>query len=290
MCLSRVSPGALQGDDHDRGWRVGTQRSGGRARRVAGRIGIASVGADENHVDVAFASDPADDGCRFATLDEGVDGRLEQAGSGDVRGVGTVARLDVAFLDCHDEHFVVGTDAGVEVVTGGRDGVDGGTSDEDGRHGRRFAPAVHMSVRALAFGMAGGTYTLVVEVPESRTLSVGALGEHRFAAGWYAYVGSALGPGGFSRIDRHRELAAGQRDTRHWHIDYLLGAPAVRVAAVERTPGLDGECRVAERVDGEAVPDFGCSDCGCVSHLFYQPREDALRESVRAAHEALGDE
>jgi|GEM_PF-3411524 len=42
-----------------------------------------------------------------------------------------------------------------------------------------------------------GTYTLVVERTVSDAVAVGALGEVLFPAGWYAYVGSAFGPGGF---------------------------------------------------------------------------------------------
>ncbi|MFC7058147.1 GIY-YIG nuclease family protein [Halovenus salina] len=131
----------------------------------------------------------------------------------------------------------------------------------------------------------GGTYTLLVELTEPATIEVGALGDHDFAAGWYAYVGSALGSGGFSRVDRHRELAAGERDVRHWHIDYLLGHEDATLASVVRTAGVDAECAIAEAIDGEPIPDFGCSDCGCDSHLFYADTRGALSEAVERAHE-----
>lgn len=49
-----------------------------------------------------------------------------------------------------------------------------------------------------------GTYVLLVDVPRAATLEVGALGQLEFAAGAYAYVGSAFGPGGFARIDRRQ--------------------------------------------------------------------------------------
>jgi Uri superfamily endonuclease len=132
---------------------------------------------------------------------------------------------------------------------------------------------------------AGGTYTLLIERPRAAEIEVGALGPIEFDAGWYAYVGSALGTGGFSRIDRHRELAAGERDTRHWHIDYLLGHPDSALAEVVTSGGVDGECRVAGAlVDFDAVPDFGCTDCGCGSHLFHAPASDPLWEAVADAH------
>ncbi len=137
----------------------------------------------------------------------------------------------------------------------------------------------------------GGTYTLLVAMPSADTLTVGALGEIAFDAGWYAYTGSALGSGGFARVHRHRELARGERDTRHWHIDYLLGHPETRIAAVVRTgAGTDRECAVARALAAEFEPvrSFGASDCGCDSHLVYAADGDTLAAAVAGAHEASG--
>lgn len=133
----------------------------------------------------------------------------------------------------------------------------------------------------------GGTYTLVVEVPDSLDITVGALGSRAFEAGWYAYVGSAMGAGGFSRVDRHRDLAAGERDTRHWHIDYLLGHDQTAIEAVVTTAGADAECEIAERIDADPVPEFGCSDCTCGSHLFGDTDRDSLLAAVETAHDAV---
>ena len=133
----------------------------------------------------------------------------------------------------------------------------------------------------------GGTYTLVVELSETADIDVGALGTKTFEDGWYAYVGSALGSGGFSRIDRHRELAAGERETRHWHIDYLLGHPESRLASVVRTSGVDGECSVARALDNPALAGFGCSDCDCETHLFYAATKETLLDAVEGAHDPL---
>jgi len=133
----------------------------------------------------------------------------------------------------------------------------------------------------------GGTYTLVLELPEAADIEIGALGEVTFDAGWYAYVGSALGSGGFSRIDRHRELAAGDRDIRHWHIDYLLGHPTTRLDTVVTTAGVDGECTVARALGDDGVPAFGCSDCGCDSHLFAESARAELVAAVESAHETI---
>lgn len=125
----------------------------------------------------------------------------------------------------------------------------------------------------------GGTYVLCVTVPDSLEITVGALGERTFEAGTYAYVGSAQGTGGFARIDRHRELAAGTRAVRHWHIDYLLGHDEVSLAAVGRIPDAALECTLARRLPGEPIDAFGCSDCACESHL--------LRTSVPAVGEII---
>lgn len=130
-----------------------------------------------------------------------------------------------------------------------------------------------------------GSYSLVIEQPGPATVEVGALGTHRFEPGWYVYTGSAFGPGGFARVDRHRELAHGERDARHWHIDYLLGHPGSTIRTVVTTPDADVECAVAGRLPAGPVPDFGASDCDCHSHLArFDEREAALR-AVRTAHE-----
>lgn len=134
---------------------------------------------------------------------------------------------------------------------------------------------------------AGGTYTLVVTLREPVTATVGALGEVTLPAGGYAYTGSAQGAGGFSRIDRHRRLAAGESDTRHWHVDYLLGHPATTLSDVVRTHGRDVECAVAEQLGAGPVPGFGASDCDCESHLTHRYAPSRLAAAARDAHDAV---
>ncbi|WP_435064887.1 GIY-YIG nuclease family protein [Halobaculum sp. EA56] len=134
-----------------------------------------------------------------------------------------------------------------------------------------------------------GTYTLVFAVPDPITVEVGALGDRELSPGGYAYTGSALGSGGFSRIDRHRRVAAGDHDVRHWHVDHLGGHPAVSLVGVERLGGgRDAECRVARTLAAaggadEPVPGFGASDCDCPSHL---ARFDAVDDAVTAVESA----
>jgi len=136
--------------------------------------------------------------------------------------------------------------------------------------------------------VAGGTYTLVLERASGGPIEVGALGEVDFPAGWYAYTGSALGPGGFSRVERHRAVASGENDARHWHVDYLLGEDGTRVETVVRSVA-DIECAVARRLADavdDSVPEFGCSDCDCRSHLVGCDERAALVAAVERAHDA----
>ncbi|WP_226004319.1 GIY-YIG nuclease family protein [Natrinema salinisoli] len=128
-----------------------------------------------------------------------------------------------------------------------------------------------------------GTYVLVIGVTEATTIEVGALGDREFTAGTYAYVGSAFGRGGFSRIDRHRELAAGDRETRHWHIDYLLGDSGTRLETAITFPDADRECELAGSLPGTPVPDFGASDCDCGSHLLGPSDTDTVIDATVGA-------
>jgi len=111
-----------------------------------------------------------------------------------------------------------------------------------------------------------GVYILFIEVARERKISVGRLGTMSFEPGFYAYVGSAMGPGGLrARISRH--LRSQKR--KFWHIDYLLEVSNIRkVVYVETERKL--ECVVAREILKRATPikNFGASDCGCVSHLF----------------------
>ena len=113
-----------------------------------------------------------------------------------------------------------------------------------------------------------GTYALVLRLERQAEIAIGKLGTFTFPAGYYLYVGSALGPGGLeARLAHHR-----RRDKKlRWHIDYLLEhAQLVEVWSAASTDKL--ECLWAqaarELAGGEIpVPGFGSSDCRCPSHL-----------------------
>lgn len=115
-----------------------------------------------------------------------------------------------------------------------------------------------------------GSYLLVLFLPNDTMLAVGRLGKFRLRTGYYAYVGSARGPGGLAaRLARHMR----QRKKLHWHIDYLLGhASIVEIWQAPSSQRL--ECQWARAVlalPGAQinVAGFGSSDCGCLTHLAY---------------------
>jgi Uri superfamily endonuclease len=120
-----------------------------------------------------------------------------------------------------------------------------------------------------------GTYVLVLWLGAAQTIKVGRLGVVAFPAGWYLYVGSALGPGGLpARLARHfLRLGTGKR--AHWHVDYLRER-ATWCGAWGRASGLRLECEwaaVLRSLPGARIvaPGFGASDCGCPGHLVQVP-------------------
>ena len=130
-----------------------------------------------------------------------------------------------------------------------------------------------------------GTYALVLHLGRQEEITIGKLGTFVFPAGYYLYLGSALGPGGLeARLARHRRRGKRPR----WHIDYLREhARLVEVWSVASGERL--EClwaRAARKLPGARipVPGFGSSDCRCPSHLVHfatKPSPALFAERVR---------
>lgn len=126
---------------------------------------------------------------------------------------------------------------------------------------------------ARAVNTTKGTYLLLAQLQHETEIAVGKLGTFGLAAGWYAYAGSALGPGGLPvRLARHA-----RSDKRlHWHIDYLLQHAVLK--AIWQTAYPDRlECAWAAAVrdlPGAQTPirGFGASDCRCATHLILLPQ------------------
>ncbi len=136
-----------------------------------------------------------------------------------------------------------------------------------------------------------GTYVLILRLGNDAVIQIGKLGEIVLRHGSYAYVGSALGSGGFKRVTRHFNVASGMNHVRKWHIDYILPHSEVKCAVL--MPSYDRlECSVA-RLLGKtltSIPGFGCTDCRCSSHLFFSendPRNIANMCSNLAGTESI---
>ena len=133
-----------------------------------------------------------------------------------------------------------------------------------------------------------GTYVLVIKMVRGTDLRVGRLGVVAIPRGYYCYVGSALGPGGWrARMARHLR----QQKKPRWHIDHFLRQAAVveswcapSVARVECT-----WARALLRLPGATLPvrGFGSSDCHCPAHLVRFASRPSLMAFAREL-QALG--
>ncbi|HII02073.1 TPA: DUF123 domain-containing protein [Methanosarcinaceae archaeon] len=131
-----------------------------------------------------------------------------------------------------------------------------------------------------------GIYCLIFENNEC-ALQVGKKGEFSFKRGYHIYVGSALGPGGLKRMQRHIRLSRDKDKNPKWHVDYLHFCPAFHLVSVvcAATPERL-ECMLAGSFGGPCAPGFGCTDCACESHLFF--RAESPLSEVLKAFEGLG--
>jgi Uri superfamily endonuclease len=115
---------------------------------------------------------------------------------------------------------------------------------------------------------AKGTYALLLELNREATVAVGRLTTYSFPAGYYLYIGSALG-GLFPRIERH--IRGGKK--LHWHIDYLRReARVVEVWYLVSEERLECDWyQAAADMPGASilVDGFGSSGCKCRSHLVF---------------------
>jgi Uri superfamily endonuclease len=109
-----------------------------------------------------------------------------------------------------------------------------------------------------------------MRLPQDVAIDVGKLGRFSFPAGWYAYAGSACGPGGLgARLARHRRA----EKILHWHVDHLR-ARARLISIWYSVGSKKRECdwaRALSQLPGASVvaPGFGASDCPCSTHLLH---------------------
>ena len=132
---------------------------------------------------------------------------------------------------------------------------------------------------------------LILSLPRPATIDIGRLGHFQFPAGWYAYVGSAHGPGGLAaRISRHLRSPKPLR----WHVDYLR-VPARPVAVWCALGVRERECAWAGALSGlpgasTPAPRFGASDCRCPTHLVYFAAPPDVGAFARAVGEPVSEE
>jgi Uri superfamily endonuclease len=117
-----------------------------------------------------------------------------------------------------------------------------------------------------------GTYILILHLDIETRLTIGQMGLYNFSAGWYAYVGSAFGPGGLRARLRHHLTPVKKP---HWHIDYLRITASIQTIWYMISAQI-WEHRWAQtlRLLPDAttpVPRFGASDCRCPTHLIGFP-------------------
>ena len=121
-------------------------------------------------------------------------------------------------------------------------------------------------------------------------LSVGALGRFAIHPGFFAYVGSAFGPGGVAaRCAHHARVAL----RPHWHIDFLRAVTSVEEIwySHDRSPREHDWAALLATARGSSrpCPGFGASDCHCSSHLFQFAGPPSFESFRRRAMRRLPD-
>lgn len=117
-----------------------------------------------------------------------------------------------------------------------------------------------------------GCYVLIIELKENKTIQIGKIGNIVFKKDFYVYIGSALN-GLEHRMSRHLR----EKKNIRWHIDYLLQHGKLIDIFYKENDKKD-ECNLAKKFDRELfpIPNFGCSDCKCDTHLFYGSFKDIM--------------
>ncbi len=131
-----------------------------------------------------------------------------------------------------------------------------------------------------------GTYCLFINLNKDIEITIGKkLGEIKFKKGCYIYVGSAMNSLE-TRVQRH--LSNDKK--KHWHVDYLLLNESSNVVnVIVNVSDKKIECDLAKLIseNEETVPNFGCSDCKCKSHLIYFKDYQKAYEKTKKSFQKL---
>ncbi len=122
-----------------------------------------------------------------------------------------------------------------------------------------------------------GAYILELYLDCDARIIVGKLGAIDFKKGRYFYAGS-------SQSNAEKRVARHMRDDKkiHWHIDYLTTSKAFKKIGAKffESSKKEKECELAIELGGKykAIRGFGCSDCRCKSHLFYDEELGCIKQ------------
>jgi len=121
---------------------------------------------------------------------------------------------------------------------------------------------------------------LVIELKKDSLIKIGALGRIKFKRGLYCYVGSAL-----NNLEKRVQRHLSKKKKLHWHIDYFLMNQNTSIKKVfYKESNKREECKIAGFVSKNSInqiENFGCSDCGCKSHLFVIKTYDFLEKRFK---------
>ena len=90
-----------------------------------------------------------------------------------------------------------------------------------------------------------------------------------------------------NRVKRH--ILPSSSKNIHWHIDYLLDNNSAIISKIWMIPAKQKlECIIAQELlnisDGH-IPQFGSSDCKCLSHLIFLRNSSTLLDKIKKEYE-----
>ena len=131
----------------------------------------------------------------------------------------------------------------------------------------------------------GGIYVLLMYLPTTSTIKIGALGTFTFEAGWYGYHGSAQ-KGVYHRVTRHARKAGPNKKLK-WQVDYFLEYAILIEAWFAHEP-REYECIWSKAMSTLAISSvpvkkMGASDCNTCPAHFYHLRQRPTAALLRNA-------
>lgn len=127
-------------------------------------------------------------------------------------------------------------------------------------------------------------YVILLHIPATDYIEVGALGLTELKGGCYAYIGSG-GANPIKRIARHFKADKRLR----WHIDYVTAKyRPIRAFLVADSSVREADLSSILEKSFPYVPKFGSSDSKNKSHLFYvgNDREESIKNLLGALYES----